>query len=436
LTRGSHPLGLVWRIYAFAAFLLALAATVLVVGLHDAALAPESLGGTIASVLLLGVGVVLLVAAWELLALSRDPGWAGDERPRCKPIVLVALLLTSLVGVYIFVSAIRRVSTQWPVVVGAALVLIAVGILGVRFFGADARVTLPRLGTVALGLLGTVIGAWEFWYQHEFVPAHAGGAVSLTAGLELTAQRTDYDVLRATLAYKDIGGGSVAVIGSTYTLTGSRVVRCHRPATPQSVQGVFNGFLADPQRSRFMTDVWEEQPATVLAAGKFVGDGKRLDADVPAGRELVFFVPRGRYQLVRFRAQLFAIPSSVHLSRRRSPTYVRFPGDNNLYGFWHVDDDSWLHDLVYGRERWVVMRYDLVSRPQANATSPDLRVTARFPKPTWSTEPPSKASVDRLFADPLPTDSSEPFAGTELSLEAVAEPSATDYLPPACRPPA
>jgi hypothetical protein len=31
-----------------------------------------------------------------------------------------------------------------------------------------------------------------------------------------------------------------------------------------------------------------------------------------------------------------------------------------MYGFWHVDDDSWLNDLVSGRERWVVIRYELV----------------------------------------------------------------------------
>jgi hypothetical protein len=428
-----HPEKLVLRVYAFAAFALAVAAAALVVGLHDAALAPVSLGGAVGSVILLAFGAVLLVAAWELVVLSRDPGWRVDEPPRCKPVVLVALLLTTLLGLYVFLSAIRAASAQWPVVLVVGVILIVVALLGLRFFARDARVTLPRLGTIALGLLGTIIGTWQFWYQNEYVPSHTGTAVTLDADLRLDRKGTAYDAVRVTLEYENVGEASVSVIGSAYTLTGSRVVRCGRSATADVVQRVFRGFLADPQRTRFMADVWEEQPATVLAAGRFVGDGKRLDADVPARRQLIFVVPRHRYQLLRFRAQLFAIPSSIKLSERERPQYERFAGDNNLYGYWRVDDDSWLHDLVYGRERWVVTRYELVTRPKAPATSPDLRVSARFPEPTWSEGRPSKAYIDRLFEKPQPSDSSEPFAATELPLADPAEPTRDDYLPPTCR---
>ena len=160
-----------------------------------------------------------------------------------------------------------------------------------------------------------------------------------------------------------------------------------------------------------MADVWEIQPATVLAAGKFVGDGKRLDENVSGGRSLVFLVPRGRHQLLRFRAQLFAIPSSVRISSRRLPEYVTFANDGDLYGFWYVEDESWLHDLVYGRERWVIMRYSLVRRPESKSTSPELRVIARVSEPTWSMGRPSEARVLRWLAEPNPSDSSEPLSG-------------------------
>jgi hypothetical protein len=181
-----------------------------------------------------------------------------------------------------------------------------------------------------------------------------------------------------------------------------------------------------------MGDVWEVQPATVLAAGKFVGDGKRLDADVSAGRDFVFYVPNGRYQLLRFRAQLFAVPSSVGLSQRTLPVYTRFAGDNDIYGFWHLDDDSWMHDLLYGRERWVVLRYEIVARPLATVASPDLRVVARFARPTWSKGEPSKQQVDRLFDEPAPNDSSEPFADSEVVLGDAVAATARDHAPPAC----
>jgi hypothetical protein len=182
-----------------------------------------------------------------------------------------------------------------------------------------------------------------------------------------------------------------------------------------------------------MTDVWEERPATVLAAGKFVGDGKRLDPNVPSTREFVFLVPRHQFQLLRLRAQLFAIPSSLQLSRRAPPEYTSFAGDRELYGYWEVVDHSWLHDLIYGRERWVVMRYELVTREntRASLTSDVLFVRARFPHATWRRGKPSESLLHRLFDEQDFTDSSVPFSAAEMPLESVAEPTAVD--PASCR---
>ena len=427
-------------IYWLGAFLLVVAAAALVIGVHDAAVSRTSLGVTISAAVLLVFGVVLAAAVVDLANLGRPATWPYGRRPPCRPIVLVAFLATILVGVYVFVSALRTASAQRPFVVATALVLVAVALVGLRYFGRDARVTLPRVGAIVLGLIGTIIGAWEFWFQNQYVPAHAGRAVALAVGLQRAGRQGDHDVIRATVTYKDVGR-SVQVIGSTYTLTGSRVVRCERPATPARVASFLNGFLLDPQRTRFMADVWEEQPPTVLAAGKFVGDGKRLDPDVGGSRVLVFLVPPHHYQLLRFRAQLFAVPASIGLSQRTLPEYETFRGDNDLYGLWRVDDDSWLHDLVSGRGRWVVMRYELAPTPQSSAISPDLRVTAVFPKPRWTEARPSEAYVERLFAqpgNPMPRrrpplreqDASEPFADAELAVGKVREP--TDRDPHSC----
>jgi hypothetical protein len=439
---------LVVGIYAFAIFLLTLGVAAIAVGVHDAAIAPTSFGVTAASVVVVVVGVTLFVAGYDLIRLSKKSRWEwGVVRPPCKPVVLVAFVLTVLLGVYVFFAAIQTRGTQRLVVVSVALALIGVALAGLRVFGKDARVTLPRLGAIALALVGTTIGAWQFWYQNQYVPARAGRAVALKVSMHLAGEQRAHHVVRATVEYQDIGGRSLSVIGSAYTLTGSRVVRCHRTAAVESVRPFFSGFLLDPQRSRFMADAWEMQPATVLAAGKFVGDGKRLEPEVPSSRAFVFFVPRSRYQLLRFRAQLFAIPGSVELSPL--PQYERFAGDNYLYGYWHIEDDSWLHDLIYGRERWVVVRYELVHDPEATATSTDLRVTALFPDPTWNQRRPSEAKVHKLFGvlevapgrfqnareDPVlaerPNDASEPFADTELALEDVAAPSADS--PGVCR---
>jgi hypothetical protein len=419
-------------VYAFAAFLLILGAALIVVGVHDASLADRSFGVKTSSAVLLVVGVVLWVAAWQLVRLCR--AWRCGKRPPCNPIVVLAFLLAALFGVYVFFSAIARsAGAQWPLVVSTAVVILVFAAGGLLLFGDDVELTRARVsGGVAIAVVGIAVGAWEFWYQNQYMPSHAGRAVALKVDLRRAGRQATFDVIRATVDYEAIGGKSVLIIGSAYTLTGSRVDRCPRSATVLRVAGFFKGFLTDPQRLRFMANVREETP-TVLAAGKFAGDGKRLDPNVPAERGFVFLVPRHRYQLLRFRAQLFAIPGSVHLSQRAVPEYKLYR-DNELYAYWHVDDDSWLHDLIYGRERWVLIRYELVDpgdksarNTPANETpvTQALRVTARFPRPTWSKGKPDEKATQLLFdiTEPpkqRPSDASEPFAGTELALESVS----------------
>jgi hypothetical protein len=407
-------------VYAFAVFFAAFAATAIVIGVHDASLDEATFGVTATSVILIGIGTTLSVAVYHLVLLTRR-SWPEGVRPPCTLVVLLAFFVTLLLGIYLLFAALGSASGQWPGVLVVALLLMVVSALGLRFFAGPAHVTLPRVGAaVALGVIGTGVGAWEFWYQNQYVPSHAGHAVELTVKLRRDGRDGAYDVIHGTLSYEDVGGKSVWVLGSVYTLTGSRVVSCRQPATVQKVFHYFNYLLVDPQRLRYSADVAETE-VSVLAAGRFVGDGKRLDPSVPAGRDLVFLVPTKQdYQLLRLRAQLYAIPGSVELSQRTAPQYTLYK-DHEVYGIWHIDDDSWLHDLVYGRERWVVLRYELVdpSKPGAVAATSSMRVTARFPAATWSQKPPSLPSIARLFAHNVPSDASEPFADSELALAPV-----------------
>jgi len=417
-------------IRAFAALFVALAVGALVVGVHDAGLSDVGFGVTASAAVLFVVAVVLLVGAYELFVLSRWKTWPDGKRPPCKPVVLVAFLLLLLVSVYLFFAGFRGTGAQRLVVLVLTASLMAVSLIGLRYFGSEARVTLARVGTIALALVGTMLAAWQFWYANDFAPSHAARAVQLSVDLALAGEKMRDDLVRATLSYQAVTGRSVSVIGSAYTLTGVRIVRCDRRerVDARAVTSLFSGFLVDPQR-RFMADAPEQQPNTVLAAGKFVGDGRRLEADVPYARRYVFFVPKGRYQLLRLRAQLFAVPASVQLSQRTVPEFK--PGDDNfLYAFWHLDDDSWLHDLVYGRERWAVIRYELAT---ANGkASTDMRVAARLTAPAWRGGKPSLAAAHKLFPDRLQSDPSEPFADTELPLEDAADPRRGDNLSKDC----
>jgi hypothetical protein len=402
--------------WLFALYLFVVSGAAVVIGAHDAALSHAPLSVTAPGALLLALGLVFFVGACKLVALGRRSTWSGPDRPPCSRIVVIALILTGFVGIYVFFSGLKSAGGQRFVVVAIALALIAVAAVGLRYFGSNFDITAARVGAVLLALVGTMVGIGEFWYQNQYAPTRAGRAVALSVNLVRIGRQGSNDIVRATINFEDTGGRSVSVLGSVYELTGSRVVRCARSGQVQDVSPVFGKFLADPQQIRFMRNVHEERPATVLAAGKFVGDGKRLDPGVASTRPFLFFVPR-RFQLMRFRASLFAISNSVQLSQRRPPSYHIIAGDNDLYAFWHVDDDSWFHDLVIGRGRWVVIRYELVKhRLKDTNVFQTLRVTARFPDPTWGERRPSDAAVERLFRGrPEPSDASEPFADAELA---------------------
>ena len=349
---------------------------------------------------------------------------------------MIGFLIVLLTGLYAFLSGIRAVGDQRILVASVGLVFIGVAVAGLLEFGSELRVTVPRVGALALALAGATVSASQFWYQNEYAPSQAGHAVSLKAGLVHEAVQQEDDVVRATVGYEAVSGKSLTVVGSAYTLTGSRLVRCDRRdrVDAAEVSEVFSGFVIDPQAARFTADVRERPPSTVLAAGKFVGDGRRLEPKVPYVRQIVFHVPRGKYQLLRYRASLFAISGAVNLSQRKPPEY-ELGSEGYLYGFWHVDDDSWFNDLIYGRERWLVSRYELVREAGDTKAGAVPRVTARLTDATWRHGRPSLEEASALFTQLRHTDPAEPFAATELPLEDVVEPTAKDkpQLPRACR---
>jgi hypothetical protein len=408
-----------------AAFFLVAGIAALVVGVHDILLRGSSLGVLFPGVLLVLAGALFVGAVWELIPIGLSRRWPTGTRPPCKEPVPLAFLVSIFLGVYIFFGALGGAGTQRAIVIGVSLVFIAVGSLGFAFFWSEIEVSVVRVGaTVALTVAGLLVGGWEFWYQNQYIPSHLARAVSVHVALKKLRAQGGYDLLSATFGYEDIGGRAIVVLGSDYTLTGSIVVACPRPATPAEEAGHFSGQLPDPQRNRFMAAVWEIQPATVLATGRFVADGKLLGQNVPASRQMIFYVPHDRYQLLRLRAQVFAVSGSVPLANQ-PPVRRIIPHDNNLYDLWKLGESGWFQNLLSGRRGWIVTRYELIN-PQGNgiASSPDLRVVAGSPGPTWSGNAPSNAEINRLFVKQPPLDTTETFADTELPLAPVRPPTA------------
>ena len=178
-------------VYGFVVFFAILGGVALVVGAHDVAITSGTVGLTVLSVLFLGVGILLIVAAYELAKSKRRSDLIAGERPRSRAIVLAALLLTIFVGIYLFFAAIRTSGTQHLVVVATALVIIVIAALGLRYFGRGVRMTTRRVeGAIAVGVLGIVLGVSQFWFQNEYVPAHAGRAVVLKTYLSRAGEQS------------------------------------------------------------------------------------------------------------------------------------------------------------------------------------------------------------------------------------------------------
>jgi hypothetical protein len=418
-------------------FYLVAGIAALVVGLHDVSLTGGRLAVLFPGILLVLAGGLFLGAVWQLAPIGRPGTWPDGKQPPCEQPVPVAFLVSILLGVYVFFGALAGTGTQRAIVIAVALILVAVGALGFGLFWNEIEVSLVRLGAgIALTVAGILIGAWEFWYQNQYVPSHLDRAVSVQVDLKKIGMQGGYDVLSATLGYQDVGGRSVIVLGSDYTLTGSTVVPCLRPATPKDEAGFFVGQLPDPQRSRFMSDVWEVKPAAVLAAGRFVADGKRLGPNVPSSRQVVFYVRHDRYQLVRLRAQVFAVSASVPIANQ--PPVTPKVSDNDLYDLWKLEGSGWFQRLLSGRRGWIVTRYEIVSEPGDTASSPDLRVTARTPEPSWSGNAPNAAQIKNLFDEAPPLDTTETFGDAELPLApVVAQTKAqleAEGAPKACAP--
>lgn len=421
-----------------AGFFLVAGIAALLVGVHDVTLPGGRLGVLFSGVLLVFVGAAFLGAVWKLIPIGRPRRWPERKQPPCEEPAPLAFFLSILFGVYVFFGALAGTGTQRTIVIGVSLVFIVAGALGLQVFWGEIEVSIVRVGaTVALTVAGLLVGGWEFWYQNQYAPSHLDRAVAVQVSLKKLHTQGGYDVFSATFGYQDIGDRSLIVLGSDYTLTGSFVVACPRLAAPAKEKGYFGAHqVPDPQTSRFTSAVWEVRPANVLAAGRFVADAKHLGPSVPESRQMIFYVPHDRYQLLRLRAQAFAISGSEPLANQ--PPVPRNLGDNDTYVLWKLGGGSWFQDLVSARRAWIVTRYELVPLPGATTSSPAMRVTARYPSPTWSGNAPSNAQIKSLFGKQLPVGTTESFADAELPVAPVAAPTAAELnlkkVPKTCAP--
>ncbi len=412
----------------YAAFLAVYGAAQVVIGGHDIAFAPGALDVLAFGLISFAAGVAQLVAAACLVRVLRQP-WPSGTRPGCSPVVPLAFAAGAIIAGYVALTAFRTANHNDTVVV-VTLVLVAVSLSGLAVFARDVRSVGIKIGAIALGLLGTVASIGQFWYANDYTPSHVGRGIVLTTHLGRVSQNKGIVAVRASIDAENVGNSSVLVLGSAYSFTGEQLFRCFRQSTVKRVAGVFSGQIPDPQAARFTRYVRNQQPRLVTA-GKFLGDGLRLDPGQQISKDFIFYVPAGSFQLLALRAQVFVIRSDIRLGIAaddfRAP--VLNPDDGDSYEFWRVDDRSWLHALITGPNRWIAVRYEFGVYKHPQRLIPTLRANVRFPAPSWSASPPSVAATAALFAaSPLgqTADASEPFSDSEMPFSPVPDPTAAD----------
>jgi hypothetical protein len=115
-------------------------------------------------------------------------------------------------------------------------------------------------------------------------------------------------------------------------------------------------------------------------------------------------VPHGKYQLLRLRAQLYAISATALADPGALPIFIDpktpISGDTDEFAYWRLNSGSWLRALLSGRRQWLAIHYELARQPSNPNARPDLRVTARFLEPTWNEGPPSAPRSSRPSSRP------------------------------------
>jgi hypothetical protein len=363
---------------AIGLFLLAVGVFGFVVGLHDAALRDDPRSVKVVGVLLTVAGLVVIVAGVALLVFATNRAqvqrWSGR-------LVLAACLIVAGAAGYFVVAAIRSLDRSWATVALAATVIV-LAILSLRFFERVSGVTLGKVGAFLLTAVGIAFGAVQFWYQQEYVPAHAPAALSLTTKLAAAGTRGSRELYTATVTLKNVGSGRVIAFTGTYRVSGIRWKRGAGDATPEVITSPFKSKSVDPYFERFSRYYAQTDP-TPVTVGKLFAENEYLEAGEELSREYLIAIPECAYSVLSLRANT-VIAKGELLRPSREPTtdhyFFRLPVESTDGGpptertgvaaVWHLEDNSWLKDLVDTKERWLHIVWDY--SPTRNFVTPSV----------------------------------------------------------------
>jgi hypothetical protein len=393
------------------------------VGCYDGFVAGLSGPDRLSALALLVAGLTMCAGAIAVVHLMLRP--AHQRAQLARTVALLGAIAAFLASVFLLASTLR---TSGATAVPQGLLTLAAFGSGacIWFFRSGTQLTAVRIGSTFLAVLGTLAGLAQYAYSNDIASSSLTHTFQLEAHLARAGTSGGLEVVRATIVVTNSGGSPAVSVGSAYTFTGEQAFPCSRPATLRAVTSYFDFSVPDPQALRYSRYV-ALMPARVLAAGKVLGDGARLDSGQVVTRSYLFYVPPNTFQVLALRAQVFAIPSGAIALGTHQGDFESVPAagarqwqpnrDGDVYVFWRVRDHSLLRTLLAGPDQWLVVRYELSRAPTLPThTNPAIRATARLTPRGWSSAHPDPAAAAQLFPTlSAVASASEPFGDDELA---------------------
>lgn len=342
----------------FSPFLLGLGLLAVGAGVHDLGLEDAPFAVNALAAAFVGAGVVFLTGGYVLVSGRRA---ALSKTSARWP--LAGFVAGAITGFFLFIAELRSLSVS-VLVVMAALLVVAVSLLGAKVLWAQG-VKLGDLGKLALAVLGTAFGLFQFWYANQYVPQVSYPAAHASASLEAASPVGDPATYRAQVTLKNEGKTRLVILASAYYITESAL----KPAkATETLDALARPFKTTPNG---VSDVWmaqvarysryeREAKARVVQSGRLIPAGWYLEPGQEVSREYAVRAAPESRSILRLVAH-FAVAKGDAFELGVEPSFRPKRQDSVVVSEWPVKNDSVLRWLLDG-ETVILVNYPVDPR--------------------------------------------------------------------------
>ncbi len=213
----------------------------------------------------------------------------------------------------------------------------------------ELSLSAPRLfaGIVGFFSLSALVGGAQFWYTSQYLPSSEGVSLTVKSSLRQLGHSGNMDIAELGLTVTNTSAAQADVLGSVYRISGSVTRPTARPDAQMAE------WLGRPDVRGATISRYRRGPTWDLTqCGRIFADGWWLEPNETYSRNILIYVPRGRYDILRSQVQLlFAKRGALALrerDRHRFPTTFDYGHAKAVVTRWPIQETSWFRDLTRG----------------------------------------------------------------------------------------